>query len=65
MAVVVSTGLQELIEERKWDNVVERSKLYPKEIVVTDRFGRLPIHNAFLEGAPLTVIQSKLMADVL
>jgi len=54
----VSTGLQELIEERKWDSSIERCKLYPSEIIVTDRFGRLPIHNAFFERAPLSVIKS-------
>merc|ERR1719476_501362 len=58
MTTIVSNGLQELIEEGKWDSAVERCALYPDEIIATDRFGRLPIHNAFLEGAPLRVIRS-------
>ena len=49
-------SLLDYIEEKKWDDVVTYTMTHPKESYWTDRYGRLPIHNALLEAAPLKVV---------
>ena len=50
-------NLRNLIYTKKWDECIEVTKSYPRQAVLTDRMGDLPLHEACNSGAPFQLVQ--------